>query len=660
MYWKKSCIAQTAFLPVLFLTLCILPQGEFPFLRSSFACCGELYPLFRGAFSFFLFFTGWKLSSLGKWIPGSDGVFFCLFLFCGMFLLPGMLLNCFSAGGVCMYLGIWGGYILGLQENCTGKLATGYFFWILPLPFLLYLIPFQIKTEYLVYAVFLPGGFFFIIHSLLLIGFPERKNQFLLLFLSFTLFFIPGIYGFMESAKKMPYSRPSDSVKQEKSSVSLFPLLSLALLHRDHPQQKILILSEEPFRVTEYLPEAADSSPALLFRTVSLSGAADFFQEDDHTLYNVIVLQLQKPQNLQVARFYSLPFYKQLKQRLQRGGILAIRLPDPETGHSSETGKWIRKKLSCLLPYLFTDVKILPGGRQILCSTDQKPLLTDPELLEYRAAKIFSGKINFPPGFFHILLDQGQSAPETASEEKSSVYPYSNFSQISLCITENAKGFSAGFWQKLLHTNSKIRKYLPLCTLLLLIGYVLYRYFRATGKRQGDFLVFENGFYAGTLMGLCCVILPVKWADKFPVFYDAGLLLFPLIGFYCGLILRNIFKGKFMVYSSFVLSGFPLFLFRTSFTDPFINEILLLAGGTACAYFAGSLHSFRKTFFPGIGTGLLLACFSLILPGLDLILPWVTLLCFIPAIQASENMENGFEKSQKNATVQKERKERIL
>lgn len=648
MVWKKSFIAQRAFLPVLFLILCVLPQAELPFLRSYFACCGELYPLFRVAFSLFLFFAGWGLASVEKWIPGKDKFFSALFLCCGVLLLPGMFLLHFPVESAYMFLGIWGGYILGSLEKTAEGLKTPSFFRILPLPFLLYLLPVQIRTEYHIYIVLVTGGILFFLHTLLVSGGPERKKQFLLFWGCITLFLLSGIYGMYGIRQRVPQTTPAalpHPAKPETTSSSLFPIFTLALLHTDQMQQNVLVLSEEPFRVTEYLPEAADCSPALLRRNVSLSRLPEFFQEEPHPFYNIILLPLQKPHNIQSARLYSLPFYQNLKQRLQKGGVLAIRLPEEKT----ENG--INEYLFRLLRSVFTGVKKLPGGKYILCSTDKKPLLTDPDLLEFRAGKLFSGKFSFPPGFFHILLDEAQTIPEGETEKKASSIQYSSFSAVPLCITENATGAAAQFWKKLLH-NRKIRKYIPLYALLFLTGYILFRYFCATGKRQGDFLVFENGIYTGTLIALCCAILPVKWGYEIPFFYDAKILLFPVTGFYCGSLLRKICKRKFMVYGCFILSGFPLFLFRSCFADLFLNGILLFAGGTVCAYFAESLHSFRKAFFPGAGSGLALACFSLILPELDIILPWILLLCFVPAVPASENMENGFEKSQKNATVQ--------
>ena len=81
-----------------------------------------------------------------------------------------------------------------------------------------------------------------------------------------------------------------------------------------------------------------------------------------------------------------------------------------------------------------------------------------------------------------------------------------------------------------------------------------------------------------------------------------------------------------------------------NFEDPLSHEFIILTGGFSSAFFTGSLSTFRKEYFPGLGLGILLVCSCLFFPVMEIFVPWIILFFLFLAVPSPENMEKRFEK----------------
>jgi len=97
--------------------------------------------------------------------------------------------------------------------------------------------------------------------------------------------------------------------------------------------------------------------------------------------YDVVILNLPDPYTASLNRFYSLEFFKEVKQILESRGIFSFGLLSSENYISPENAVY----LSCIYNTLkkeFSDIKILPGGTiTFIASTEPNMLTHDANIL---------------------------------------------------------------------------------------------------------------------------------------------------------------------------------------------------------------------------------------------------------------------------------------
>ncbi len=90
--------------------------------------------------------------------------------------------------------------------------------------------------------------------------------------------------------------------------------------------------------------------------------------------YDVILVGIQEPSNLQANRFYTREFFSLAKERLNEGGILVLGLPGSLTYVNEE----LRNLNSCIfntLEGVFSHIRVIPGdGRNIFLSSDSQEI----------------------------------------------------------------------------------------------------------------------------------------------------------------------------------------------------------------------------------------------------------------------------------------------
>jgi spermidine synthase len=90
--------------------------------------------------------------------------------------------------------------------------------------------------------------------------------------------------------------------------------------------------------------------------------------------YDVIFVGIQEPSNLQANRFFTKEFFSVVRERLNKGGILVLRLPGSFTYVNDE----LRNLNSCIFSTLgsvFSHIRVIPGdGRNLFLSSDSREI----------------------------------------------------------------------------------------------------------------------------------------------------------------------------------------------------------------------------------------------------------------------------------------------
>ena len=99
--------------------------------------------------------------------------------------------------------------------------------------------------------------------------------------------------------------------------------------------------------------------------------------------FDVVILNLPDPQTAQLNRFYTAEFFREVAERLNSGGVLALQLRAAENYVSPELGEFLR----CVhrtLREVFPDIRVIPGDIVHFFASRQ------PEVLALNAGELVS------------------------------------------------------------------------------------------------------------------------------------------------------------------------------------------------------------------------------------------------------------------------------
>ena len=100
------------------------------------------------------------------------------------------------------------------------------------------------------------------------------------------------------------------------------------------------------------------------------------FLKTTRNTYDVILLGILEPSNLQTNRFFTKEFFSLVKTRLNEGGILVLGLP----GSLMYVNEELKNLNSCIfhtLKSVFSNIRVIPGdGNNLFLSSDSQDILT--------------------------------------------------------------------------------------------------------------------------------------------------------------------------------------------------------------------------------------------------------------------------------------------
>jgi len=112
------------------------------------------------------------------------------------------------------------------------------------------------------------------------------------------------------------------------------------------------------------------------------AGDARRFLNESSLVYDVVLILLPPPSSLQLNRFYTTEFLKELKLRLSPDGIVSYSLPTT-SDYVSVAGEGLNSILYCTLKESFSKVMIVPGGgKTYFIASDSELSLDIPGMIE--------------------------------------------------------------------------------------------------------------------------------------------------------------------------------------------------------------------------------------------------------------------------------------
>ncbi|MCX6143318.1 MAG: hypothetical protein NTZ35_08865 [Ignavibacteriales bacterium] len=93
------------------------------------------------------------------------------------------------------------------------------------------------------------------------------------------------------------------------------------------------------------------------------------FVHETKAMYDVVLLNIPEPSTIQINRYYTLEFFRELKNRMNPEGILSLALL-PSTEYQSDEARRINSTMMNTLKEVFKEVLIVPGLRTYFLGSD--------------------------------------------------------------------------------------------------------------------------------------------------------------------------------------------------------------------------------------------------------------------------------------------------
>jgi spermidine synthase len=151
-------------------------------------------------------------------------------------------------------------------------------------------------------------------------------------------------------------------------------MISGALMGAVHEVFKYNVQRLDYVEVNPFLIDLAQKySPSLSDRRVNVFKADPrVFVRETPSKYDVVLLNIPEPSTIQINRYYTLEFFRDLKARMNPDGILSLALL-PSTEYQSDEARGINSTMMNTLKAVFKEVLIVPGLRTYYLGSDAKP-----------------------------------------------------------------------------------------------------------------------------------------------------------------------------------------------------------------------------------------------------------------------------------------------
>ena len=239
------------------------------------------------------------------------------------------------------------------------------------------------------------------------------------------------------------------------------------------------------------------------------------FVRETRAKYDVVLLNVPEPSTIQINRYYTLEFFRDLKNRMNPEGILSLALLS-STEYQSEDARGINSTMMNTLKAVFKEVLIVPGLRTYFLGSDTKPDVHIGRLVEQR--RIENTYVN------RYYLD------DEALEQRSDLLQRSLIAGAPL----NNDFAPVSYYRQVTHWLSYFRSNLWLIVVIA----VLFLSFAATQTNAVSAGIFAGGFAASSIE----VLLLIAFQILYGYVYEALGLIVTM--FMAGLAVGSLWRAR--------------------------------------------------------------------------------------------------------------------
>jgi len=99
--------------------------------------------------------------------------------------------------------------------------------------------------------------------------------------------------------------------------------------------------------------------------------------------YDVVLINLPEPSTIQINRFYTIEFFRELKQRLKPGAVISLSLPTTSDYVSDKAGQ-VNSATYRTLAGVFRNVAMIPLGKNYVLASDRSLNLDIPGMISIK------------------------------------------------------------------------------------------------------------------------------------------------------------------------------------------------------------------------------------------------------------------------------------
>jgi spermidine synthase len=177
-----------------------------------------------------------------------------------------------------------------------------------------------------------------------------------------------------------PVSTGEDVISREEP-------VHYAMLMHPSPDRVLIISGATSGSIEEamkYAPSAidyVDRNPWLLrmigkFKPLPQDSHVSYFYEDARIFlnkttkkYDVILINIVEPESAEMNRYFTVEFYKLLRDKLNPGGIISVSTP-AAGNYMNETSRMVHSVIFNTLKSVFSQVRIIPGAKDYFLASD--------------------------------------------------------------------------------------------------------------------------------------------------------------------------------------------------------------------------------------------------------------------------------------------------
>ncbi|MDD4899727.1 MAG: spermine synthase [Candidatus Omnitrophica bacterium] len=277
-------------------------------------------------------------------------------------------------------------------------------------------------------------------------------------------------------------------------------------------------------------------------RVTVINQDARFFLNNTTGRYDVILIGLADPSDLNTNRFFTVEFFQLAKEKLKKKGILVLRIP----GSLTYLGDELKNLNACILKAInssFMYKTIIPGNYNIiLASMDIKLMSVDASVISQRIALRNIKTATLIPGYIEYRLKPEWKNWFTKNITPARVVMNSDFQPTALFETLSIwnRKFGSNIFNSLFSALKKMHL-APIGAFLCIIflSSIFLIKIKKSSKFSVNFAIFSTGFF-GMLVNL--VLLFLFQVSLGYLYYKIGLL---ISIFMSGIALGSvIFSGK--------------------------------------------------------------------------------------------------------------------